>query len=223
MIDCTVLSWYDDSPCDELQRRAGSPKLVVVDRCASTMDLAHQLAADGAPHGTAVVADEQDAGRGRTGKSWTSARGAGVWVSVLLRGAVATSAGVLSLRTGLELAHALDTFAGSTIQLKWPNDLFHGGMKLAGILTEARWRGDQLEWIVVGVGINMQAAVRGAGPGRRPRGGIADDWDGARRDGARWGADSHSNGRCRRCRRFTCFPVSSVGVMHAACLRCREH
>ena len=158
--DRTVLSLYDDAPCDALQRRAGSPMLVVVDRCASTMDLAHHLAADGAPHGTAVVADEQGAGRGRTGKSWTSARGAGVWVSVLLRRAVATPGGVLSLRTGLELAQALDAFAGSTIQLKWPNDLFHGGMKLAGILTEARWRGDQLEWIVVGVGINVQASVR---------------------------------------------------------------
>ena len=153
----TVLSLYDDTPCDVLQRRAGSPQLFAVDRCASTMDLVHQLAADGADHGAAVVAEEQGAGRGRTGKSWASERGAGVWVSVLLRRSAATASatGVLSLRTGLELANALDVYSDATIQLKWPNDLLVGGLKLAGILTEARWRGDQLEWIVVGVGINV--------------------------------------------------------------------
>jgi BirA family transcriptional regulator, biotin operon repressor / biotin---[acetyl-CoA-carboxylase] ligase len=159
MTGSTVLSMYDDIPCDVLQRRSGSPQLVVVDRCASTMDLAHTLAADGAPHGTSVVAEEQGAGRGRTGKAWVSTRGAGVWVSVLLRRSAATPAGVLSLRTGLELAHALDGLSATTIQLKWPNDLFVGGRKLAGILTEARWRGDQLEWIVVGVGINVSATA----------------------------------------------------------------
>ena len=157
MTGSTVLSLYDDTPCDVLQRRTGSPQFVAVDRCTSTMDLVHQLAADGAAHGTAVVAEEQGAGRGRTGKSWVSERDAGVWVSVLLRhsSANAPATGVLSLRTGLELANALDVFSDRSIQLKWPNDLLVGGLKLAGILTEARWRGDQLEWIVVGVGVNV--------------------------------------------------------------------
>ena len=174
MTGSTVLSLYDDTPCDVLQRRTGSPQLFAVDRCASTMDLVHQLAADGAAHGTAVVAEEQGAGRGRTGNSWVSERGAGVWVSVLLRRSAATASatGVLSLRTGLELANALDVFSVTTIQLKWPNDLFIGGLKLAGILTEARWRGDQLEWIVVGVGINVlptadQTPVATLKPGTR--------------------------------------------------------
>ncbi len=122
------------------------------------MDIAHAGAGDGAPHGTVVVAESQKAGRGRSGKSWTSHRGAGVWTSVLLRRAAVAPPGVLSLRVGLALADALDRYTSVATQLKWPNDLFLGGRKLAGILTEARWRGPQLEWIVVGVGVNLQHA-----------------------------------------------------------------
>lgn len=156
MTNSTVLSTYDDTPCDELQRRADSPRLIAVDRCSSTMDLTHQLAQDGAPHGTVVVAEEQRAGRGRTGKAWHSPRGNGVWASVLLRAPAAASGGVLSLRAGLELAQALEPRAAGRIQLKWPNDLLIHGRKLAGVLTEARWRGDVLEWVVVGVGVNVR-------------------------------------------------------------------
>ena len=156
MMTSTVLSMYDDVPCDELRARSGAPQLIAVERCTSTMDLAHQLAAAGAPHGTVVVAEEQGAGRGRTGKSWVSVRGSGVWTSIVLRRPLEAAAGVLSLRVGLELATALDARAPSAIQLKWPNDLFLAQHKLAGVLTEARWRGDMLEWIVVGVGVNVR-------------------------------------------------------------------
>jgi BirA family transcriptional regulator, biotin operon repressor / biotin---[acetyl-CoA-carboxylase] ligase len=156
MSNSTVLSMYDETPCDELQRRADSPRLIAVDRCSSTMDVAHQMAQDGAPHGSVVVADEQGAGRGRTGKTWHSPRASGVWASVLLRTPSASGGGVLSLRTGIELAQALESRAAGRIQLKWPNDLLIHGRKLAGVLTEARWRGDQLEWIVVGVGVNVR-------------------------------------------------------------------
>ncbi len=156
MTDCTVLSMYGDVPCDVLQSRCGAARLVAVERCASTMDLTHQLAAEGAPHGMVVVAEEQGAGRGRTGKVWTSSRGAGVWTSILVRRPLEAPAGVLSLRVGLALAATLDARASGMIQLKWPNDLFLAQRKLAGVLTEARWRGDMLEWIVVGVGVNVR-------------------------------------------------------------------
>ena len=156
MTGSTVLSTYDNVPCDELCARSGAARLVAVERCSSTMDLAHRLAAEGAPHGTAVVAEEQGAGRGRSGKSWMSTRGAGVWTSVLLRRPMDAPAGVLSLRVGIELAAALEQRSASAIQLKWPNDLFLSRQKVAGVLTEARWRGDVLEWIVVGVGVNLR-------------------------------------------------------------------
>ncbi len=151
------LAAYDGVPTDVLRDRIGASQLVTLQRCTSTMDIAHELAAGGARHGTVVVAEQQDAGRGRTGKTWTSQAGAGVWTSVLLRPPCAPQSGVLSLRTGLALAERLDLLASSAVRLKWPNDLHLGDGKLAGILTEARWRGEQLEWIVVGIGVNVRA------------------------------------------------------------------
>ena len=151
-----TLLTYDGVAVPELCARAGATHVVALERCGSTMDVAHEQAAAGAPHGTVIVAEQQEAGRGRTGKSWVSPAGAGVWASVLLRPGSAGQGGVLSLRVGLELAERLDAFASSPVQLKWPNDLFVEGRKLAGILTEARWRGDQTDWIVVGVGVNVR-------------------------------------------------------------------
>ncbi len=147
---------YDGVPCEVLSARAGAACVLAVGHCDSTMDVTHASAGDGAADGTVVVAESQGAGRGRSGKSWSSLRGAGVWTSVLLRRAAPAPPGVLSLRVGLALADALEQYTSLPIQLKWPNDLFVDGRKLAGILTEARWRGPQLEWIVVGVGVNLQ-------------------------------------------------------------------
>jgi BirA family biotin operon repressor/biotin-[acetyl-CoA-carboxylase] ligase len=65
--------------------------------------------------------------------------------------------GVLSLRLGIRCARALDLFADEPLRLKWPNDLYVGNDKLGGILVEARWRQDHLDWIAVGVGINVTA------------------------------------------------------------------
>ena len=146
---------YDGVSQAELERECGVARVVLVDACTSTMDLAHDLAADGAPHGTVVVAEVQEAGRGRSGKAWSSGRGAGVWASVVLRERVAAPPGIVSLRVGLALAAALEQLVPVRIGLKWPNDVFVGAGKLAGVLAEARWRGDAPEWIVVGVGVNV--------------------------------------------------------------------
>lgn len=158
-IDGLSLPMYDGIASDTLRADAGAADLFVLDECVSTMDIAHARAADGAPHGLVVVAGEQRAGRGRSGKTWVSARGRGVWTSILLRPAVAATPGVLSLRIGVELAERLERRSGKWLTLKWPNDVFHVGSKLAGILIEARWRGAVLEWIVVGVGVNILAAT----------------------------------------------------------------
>ncbi|MCC7055516.1 MAG: biotin--[acetyl-CoA-carboxylase] ligase [Gemmatimonadaceae bacterium] len=151
------LASYDGVACDVILGRSGATSLLVVDRCRSTMDLCHALAADGAPHGSVVVAGAQAAGRGRSGKAWVSGEAAGVWASVLLRRSDGAPPGVLPLRVGIALADGLERLADVRIGLKWPNDLFAGGGKLAGVLTEARWRGDSLEWMVVGVGVNVTA------------------------------------------------------------------
>lgn len=146
---------YDGIPSEVLRAQIGAPALLAVARCDSTMDLAHQRAAGGAEHGSVIVADAQDAGRGRTGKVWASAQGRGVWASVVVRPRGDAPWGLLSLRVGLALADALDAHVTTPLQLKWPNDVFLAGKKVAGVLTEARWRGGTLEWIVVGVGVNL--------------------------------------------------------------------
>lgn len=147
----------------------GLPQVDLHDSAASTLDIAHALAERGAPAGTLVLADEQTSGRGRGGKGWTSPRGAGLWITVIERPADASALDVLSLRLGLAAAAALDEFAGESVGLKWPNDLRLAAGKLAGILVEARWREQRLEWVAVGIGINVHApsGVPGAA-GLRP-------------------------------------------------------
>lgn len=126
------------------------------ERLGSTMDEVHHLAGDGAPAGTLVIAGAQDAGRGRTGRSWSAESGAGLWMTMLERPTDARALDVLALRVGLHLALALDAMAPGAITLKWPNDLLIARKKLAGILIEARWRDGTPEWVAIGVGINRR-------------------------------------------------------------------
>ena len=154
-----VADAYDGVPVAALAAAVGATSAEAWAVCASTMDLAHDAAARGAPGGHVVVADRQDAGRGRGGKAWASESGAGVWASVVLRDVAPLALGVLSLRVGLALAThpVLRDAAAAPLALKWPNDLFVGSGKLAGVLVEVRWRGTVAEWVVVGVGCNVRA------------------------------------------------------------------
>lgn len=146
-----------------LATRLGLPRVEAVGAVGSTMDAAHALAARGAPAGSLVIAEEQTAGRGRSGRGWSSAPGAGLWMTLVERPRSADGLDVLSLRVGLHLAPVLERWTESGIRLKWPNDLFVGERKLAGVLIEARWRGAQPDWIAIGVGINLVI------PGDQPR------------------------------------------------------
>jgi len=156
---------YDGRFAEDLAAILSLPRVVALEEVASTLDVAHELGERGAPAGTLVVADAQTAGRGRLRRSWRSERGAGVWLTMLERPPGDDALGVLALRLALGLAPALDAFTTSPVQLKWPNDVFVDGKKLAGVLVEARWRGPRLDWLAVGVGINVRApdGLRAAG------------------------------------------------------------
>jgi len=126
-----------------------------VGRIGSTMDRLHELAAEGVPDGTAVVAEAQTGGRGSRGRVWESPPG-GLWLSVLYRPGTAAGAELLSLRLGLAVAEALETVAPTVrVGLKWPNDLILADRKVGGLLCEARWQGESLGWIVAGLGLNV--------------------------------------------------------------------
>jgi BirA family biotin operon repressor/biotin-[acetyl-CoA-carboxylase] ligase len=128
------------------------------ERVTSTMDVVHELAAEGAATGTAVVAGEQLEGRGSRGRAWHSPLG-GLWLSVLFRPATAAGVEVISIRVGLAVAEVVEPFAPQPLKLKWPNDLMLGERKLGGVLCEARWQGDALGWIAVGVGMNVRNRI----------------------------------------------------------------
>jgi BirA family biotin operon repressor/biotin-[acetyl-CoA-carboxylase] ligase len=120
------------------------------------MDVAHALGAEGAPSGTLVLAEEQTAGRGRGGKAWRSRHGAGIWMTLLEQPNDSEALGVLSIRLGLKVAPVLERYASEPIRLKWPNDLLVGAGKVAGILVETRWRERQVDWVAIGLGVNIR-------------------------------------------------------------------
>ena len=145
---------YDGEPVGVLAARWQLPAVVAFDVVGSTLDVAHRLAPD-AVSGTLILADEQTAGRGRHGRRWTSARGAGIWLTLIERPSDARALDVLALRCGLYAAEALDPLAESPVRVKWPNDLYVGECKLAGTLIETRWRGTKPEWVAIGFGLNV--------------------------------------------------------------------
>ena len=139
----------------EIVALTGAPRALLFEDVSSTMDVAHQAAARGAPAGTLVLSERQLSGRGRGGRAWRSEPHAGIWLTLIERPWEGVPVELLSVRAGLALAPALDRFAAAPVGLKWPNDLYVHGRKLGGILIEARWRDGKPEWVALGVGINL--------------------------------------------------------------------
>jgi BirA family biotin operon repressor/biotin-[acetyl-CoA-carboxylase] ligase len=148
---------FDGLTARELAEVLNLPKVELMESTTSTLDIAHRLAEEGCRSGTLVIANHQTKGRGRTGAKWTSESARGLWLTMIERPVDASGLEVLALRVGLRLARALDRFAPEPIRLKWPNDLYVDDRKLAGILIEARWRESRVEWIAIGVGVNVTA------------------------------------------------------------------
>jgi BirA family biotin operon repressor/biotin-[acetyl-CoA-carboxylase] ligase len=122
----------------------------------STNALAKRLADQEAPEGTLVITEEQTAGRGRRGRTWASPAGASLLFSVLLRPPVeGDRVFVLTMVLALAGIKALSRVAGVRAMIKWPNDLYVGTKKLAGILTEFSVRGKKIDWAVLGMGMNV--------------------------------------------------------------------
>src|SRR5204863_7475405 len=113
--------------------------------------------------GAVVIADAQTEGRGRRGRSWFSPPGSGLYVSIVLtpsRSADRRRATALTtIAAGVALAEGIEAATGVRVRLKWPNDLYVGRRKLAGILAEAAAAGDRIHTVVLGYGINCGDAA----------------------------------------------------------------
>lgn len=147
---------------EDLRREWRVPALQALDTTPSTSDVARRLAEAGAPHATTVVANHQTAGRGRHGREWLDRHGESLLLSmVLLSGGRAGRAGdpaVLPLLVGLACARAIRTLGGPTVGIEWPNDLVVDDRKLGGILCESALRAGTLDFVIVGIGINVAGA-----------------------------------------------------------------
>jgi BirA family transcriptional regulator, biotin operon repressor / biotin---[acetyl-CoA-carboxylase] ligase len=130
-------------------------------KIGSTNTAAMSAAAEGAPEGSVFLAEEQIGGRGRGANSWTSARSAGIYCSVILRPTVAPSDVLaLALSAGLAVCAAIEEINPRVaVDLKWPNDVLLGGKKVCGILTEMNAEATRVRYVVVGIGINVNQAT----------------------------------------------------------------
>lgn len=125
----------------------------------STNDVARELAMKGAEEGTIVVAESQRSGKGRRGKKWISPSG-GVWMTIILRPNIEpVKAPQLTLVTGVAVAETLDQECGLNIGIKWPNDILIGDKKVSGILTEVETKKGEVEFVLVGIGIDLNMDI----------------------------------------------------------------
>jgi BirA family biotin operon repressor/biotin-[acetyl-CoA-carboxylase] ligase len=129
-------------------------------RAASTNDVARQLAEAGGLDGTLVIADEQTAGRGRLGRSWIAPARSSILMSLILRPALAPGQiARVTMAISLATCDAILSVTGLVAQIKWPNDILLSGHKCGGILAEASTTGERVDYVIVGLGLNVNFAA----------------------------------------------------------------
>ena len=130
-------------------------EVLYFDTIDSTNTKAQELAEKGYPSGTLVVADKQESGKGRRGRSWVSPSGTGIFMTLMIKPDInPNNASMLTLVAALAVAKAITSVTGEEALIKWPNDIVVNGKKVCGILTEMNAQFDYINHIVVGIGIN---------------------------------------------------------------------
>ena len=130
--------------------------IVVFEETSSTNDAAARMGRGGSPEGVVIFAERQTAGRGRLGRRWESSAGRGLWFSLLLRpGFPLRQWARLTTWAAVAAARGIEEAASCRVAIKWPNDLYVGGRKVAGILTETRADADGNQFAVAGIGVNI--------------------------------------------------------------------
>ncbi len=125
------------------------------DALSSTSDYARQCAQGGAPHGTVIQAVEQTGGKGRLGRAWISPPG-GLWLSLIIKPLrPIDQCSSLALLFSLWIIEYLEMTTSLTFEVYWPNDIYLQERKMGGILLESSCSGGKIEWIIVGIGLNV--------------------------------------------------------------------
>jgi len=125
----------------------------------STQKEAHELAKKDLAHGTVVIADRQTNGKGRLGRAWHSEKGKGLWFSIILRPEFGyQQAPLITLYSSIMIIRALEQLYQIKLNIKWPNDIYYNGKKIAGILTELHGEQDKIDYLIIGIGINTHIA-----------------------------------------------------------------
>jgi BirA family biotin operon repressor/biotin-[acetyl-CoA-carboxylase] ligase len=126
------------------------------DEIESTNNYAKKIAYEGCEDGTIVIAEKQTAGRGRLGRTWDSSKGAGIWLSVVLRPNISPQAiQLITLSSSVAVVRAIKDTTGIETGIKWPNDIILDGRKVCGILTEMSSEADHVNHVIIGIGINV--------------------------------------------------------------------
>ncbi|MGL4791951.1 MAG: biotin--[acetyl-CoA-carboxylase] ligase [Anaerotignaceae bacterium] len=134
-------------------------ELYVIETVDSTNNKVRELAQNGAKEGCTVIAETQTGGKGRLGRPWKSPPGNGVWISVLLKPEIAPqNVSSITLLAGLSVCKVLRALFGVNAEIKWPNDVLLNGKKLCGILTEMNAQMESVDFVIVGIGINVNNA-----------------------------------------------------------------
>lgn len=143
-----------------LKTKVFGKKIIYVESTDSTMNDAARLALEGACEGTIVCAEAQTQGRGRRGRNWVSAKGQGVYFSIILRPCIPLpEAATLTLVFAVALCKAVRVMTGLGAMIKWPNDILISKKKVAGILMELNAETDRIHYIIVGVGLNVGGKI----------------------------------------------------------------
>lgn len=126
------------------------------DQIDSTNLHAKRAAEEGFEDGTVILADEQLRGKGRLGRTWASPKGKGIWMTIMLKPKInTTEAAKITLLAACSVCKAIEDICGVSPKIKWPNDLILNGKKVCGILTEMGAELDEINYLIVGIGINV--------------------------------------------------------------------
>jgi len=145
----------------KLKTKTLGSQIISYTKIGSTNDVAYGLAEKGMKEGLVILAEEQEAGKGRQGRRWASPAKSGIYMSCILRPEISPAEiPKITLLAAVSVATAIRNMLGAVAEIKWPNDILVNHKKVCGILTEMKAEQDRVAFIVVGIGVNVNTSMK---------------------------------------------------------------